>query len=196
MPAGIYAQQALTNLNWSKGFTHRLVPTLDVRAQVNPLEETFEADNKLPVTLLLDVDDNMRVMQEEIFGPILPVMVYDEVSHALNYVNDRARPLALYYFDWNRQRADKVLEGTHSGGACINDTLSHVMADDIPFGGVGPSGMGHYHGREGFEQFSNMRGVVKKGRFNTTSLVGPPWDRFIFRSLVSLQWLKFRKRAV
>ena len=164
--------------------------------EINPSEEMFDSGSKLPVTLLLDVDDSMKVMQEEIFGPILPVVVYDELSQAVSYVNERARPLALYYFDWNTERANNVLEQTHSGGACINDTLSHVMADDIPFGGVGPSGMGHYHGREGFEQFSNMRGVVRKGRFNSTSLVGPPWDRFVFRSLVSLQWLKFRKRAI
>lgn len=164
--------------------------------EVNPQEEELETSNKMPVTLLLDVDDSMRVMQEEIFGPILPVVVYDEMRQALDYVNQRDRPLALYYFDWDKGRADKVFENTHSGGVCINDTLSHVMADDIPFGGVGPSGMGHYHGREGFEQFSNMRGIVTKGRFNSTALVGPPWDRFIFRSLVSLQWLKFRKRPL
>jgi len=164
--------------------------------EVNPRNEKLDASGKLPVTLLLDVDDSMKVMQEEIFGPILPVLVFDEMSQALAYINSRERPLALYYFDWDRKRADEVLRNTHSGGACINDTLSHVMADDIPFGGVGPSGMGHYHGREGFETFSNMRGVVAKGRFNSSSLVGPPWDRFVFRSLLGLQWLKFRKRAL
>ena len=164
--------------------------------EVNPQEENLSSSAKMPVTLLLDVDDEMKVMQEEIFGPVLPVMVYDEISQALAYVNQKDRPLALYYFDWNQQRAEDVLRKTHSGGACINDTLSHVMADDIPFGGVGPSGMGHYHGREGFETFSNMRGVVKKGRFNSTSLVGPPWDRPIFRMLAALQWLKFRKKAL
>ena len=164
--------------------------------EINPQEEDLETTNKFPITLLLDVHDGMRVMQEEIFGPILPVMVYDEMSQAISYVNEKDRPLALYYFDSNKRRADDVLESTHSGGACINDTLSHVMADDIPFGGIGPSGMGHYHGREGFEAFSNMRGIFAKGRFNSTSLVGAPWDRLIFRSLVVLQWLKFRKRAL
>ncbi len=164
--------------------------------EVNPREEKLDDSKKLPVTLLLDVNDDMAVMQAEIFGPILPVMVYDDISQALSYINERPRPLALYYFDWNQHRANDVLKNTHSGGACINDTLSHVMADDIPFGGVGPSGMGHYHGQEGFETFSNMRGVVMKGRINSTALVGPPWDRFFFRSLVSLQWLRFRKRAV
>jgi len=138
----------------------------------------------------------MTVMQEEIFGPVLPVVAYDDISEAVSYINDRERPLALYYFDWDKGRAEAILQATHSGGACINDTLSHVMADDIPFGGVGPSGMGHYHGKEGFETFSNMRSVVAKGRVNSTAVVGAPWDRFMFRSLVSLQWLRFRKRAL
>ena len=124
------------------------------------------------------------------------MVAYDDISEAISYINERERPLALYYFDWDKGRAESILRGTHSGGACVNDTLSHVMADDIPFGGVGPSGMDHYHGKEGFEAFSNMRGVVSKGRFNSTALVGPPWDRFMFRSLVSLQWLRFRKRSL
>ena len=85
---------------------------------------------------------------------------------------------------------------THSGGVCVNDVVTQVTVDDIPFGGVGPSGMGHYHGKEGFETFSNMRGVVAKGRINSTALVGPPWDRFVFRALVALQWLRFRKKAL
>ena len=83
-----------------------------------------------------------------------------------------------------------------AGGVTVGDVLAPVSTEDLPFGGIGPSGMGHYHGREGFEAFSNMRGIVAKGRFNSTSLVGAPWDRLIFRSLVVLQWLKFRKRAL
>lgn len=163
---------------------------------VNPRGEQFASTNKLPMTVLLDVNDEMRVMQEEIFGPILPIVTYDDVSQAIDYVGARPRPLALYYFDWNRQRAEQVISETHSGGACINDTMSHVMVDDIPFGGVGPSGIGHYHGKEGFDTFSNLKGVVSKGRINSTALVGAPWDRPMFRILAAMQWLKFRKRSI
>lgn len=164
--------------------------------EVNPANENFDDSPKLPLTLLTEVNDDMLVMQEEIFGPLLPIVPYDSIEEALDYVNDRDRPLALYYFDWDAERAEHVLKNTHSGGACINDTMSHVMADDIPFGGVGPSGIGHYHGREGFEAFSNLRGVVAKGKLNASALVGAPWDRMIFKSLVALQWLKFRKKTL
>jgi coniferyl-aldehyde dehydrogenase len=102
----------------------------------------------------------------------------------------------LYYFDWNEQRADQVLEKTHSGGACINDTMSHVMADDIPFGGIGPSGMGHYHGEEGFKTFSKAKGIVRKGKINATALVGPPWNNSMFKGLVSMQAFKHRPRKI
>ena len=117
---------------------------------INPQGEDLSQTRKFPVTLVLNATEDMLVMREEIFGPILPVIPYDSLSDAISYVNGRPRPLALYYFDWDKARADKVLAETHSGGACINDTMSHVMADDIPFGGIGPSGMGHYHGEEGF----------------------------------------------
>ncbi|NIB43535.1 coniferyl aldehyde dehydrogenase [Pseudomaricurvus alkylphenolicus] len=164
--------------------------------EVNPAGESFDTDRKLPMTLLLNVNNDMKVMQDEIFGPLLPVLPYDSLDEALAYVNGRDRPLALYYFDWDGKRAQKVLENTHSGGACVNDTMSHVMADDIPFGGVGPSGIGQYHGREGFETFSNLKGVVKKGRLNASDFVGAPWDRPIFNMLVAFHGLKFRKRKI
>ena len=164
--------------------------------EINPSNEDFSNSPKLPMTLLTDVTDDMLVMQEEIFGPLLPVLPYDTMEEALEIVNDRDRPLALYYFDWDKERSEQILHKTHSGGACINDTMSHVMADDIPFGGVGPSGIGHYHGREGFEAFSNLRGVVRKGKFNASALVGAPWDRFVFRALVAFQWLKHRPKKM
>jgi coniferyl-aldehyde dehydrogenase len=164
--------------------------------EVNPANENFDDSPKLPLTLLTDVNDDMLVMQEEIFGPLLPILPYDDLQEALDYVNDRDRPLALYYFDWDTARAEQVLQNTHSGGVCINDTMSHVMADDIPFGGVGPSGIGHYHGREGFETFSNLRGVVAKGKLNASAMVGAPWDRVVFKSLVAFQWLKHRRKNI
>ncbi|UTW56510.1 coniferyl aldehyde dehydrogenase [Kordiimonas sp. SCSIO 12610] len=163
---------------------------------VNPEDEDLSGTRKLPTTLVLGATEDMLVMREEIFGPILPVLPYDKLEDAIAYVNDRPRPLALYYFDWNTSRADEVLGQTHSGGACINDTMSHVMSDDIPFGGVGPSGIGHYHGEEGFKAFSHAKGVVRKGRINAAAFIGPPWDNMMFKGLMALQELRFRRRRI
>jgi coniferyl-aldehyde dehydrogenase len=164
--------------------------------EINPKAESFDDTRKMPVTLVLNASDDMLVMQEEIFGPILPVIPYDRLDDAIAYVNARPRPLALYYFDWDKARADQVLDRTHSGGACINDTVSHVGVDDIPFGGIGPSGMGHYHGEEGFRTFSKAKGIVRKGKFNSTSLVGPPWGNSNFRGLMKMQSWRFRRRKI
>ena len=120
---------------------------------INPKGEEFSETRKMPMTLVLGATEDMLVLREEIFGPILPVIPYDTVEEAVEYVNNRPRPLAFYYFDWNKDRANDILARTHAGGVCINDTMSHVMADDIPFGGIGPSGMGHYHGEEGFQRW-------------------------------------------
>ncbi len=160
---------------------------------VNPSGETFENTRKFPMTLVLDTTEDMLIEQEEIFGPILPIKAYDSMDEAIQYVNQGPRPLALYYFDWDKQRAEDVLARTHSGGACINDTLSHVTADDAPFGGIGPSGMGHYHGKEGFINFSKAKTVVRKGRINTTRFVAPPWNKPAYNLLVKLLWFKFKK---
>lgn len=163
---------------------------------INPQGEDFDGTRKMPMTLVLGATNDMLVMQEEIFGPILPVLPYDDLNEAIAYVNERPRPLALYYFDWNKSRADKVLASTHSGGACVNDTMSHVMVDDIPFGGVGSSGMGHYHGEEGFRTFSKAKGIVRKGRMNATAFVAPPWGNAMFRGLAAFQKLRFRRRRI
>jgi coniferyl-aldehyde dehydrogenase len=125
----------------------------------------------------------MLIEQDEIFGPLLIIKPYDSLDQAVKYINDRPRPLALYYFDFDQGRADHVLTHTHSGGACVNDTLTHVALDDLPFGGVGPSGMGQYHGREGFLAFSNAKGVVQKGKVNGAKLLFPPWNRRIHQIL-------------
>ena len=163
---------------------------------INPANETFDGSDKMPVTLVLNGTDDMLVHQEEIFGPILPILPYDDINDAIDYVNDRPRPLALYYFDWDTRRADQILKRTHSGGVCINDTLSHVAADDIPFGGIGDSGMGHYHGKEGFLTFSKTKGVVRKGKLNITELVAPPWGNRLYRLLMKWMWLRFRKKPL
>jgi coniferyl-aldehyde dehydrogenase len=89
-----------------------------------------------------------------------------------------------------------VLNRTHSGGACINDTMSQAVADDIPFGGVGASGMGHYHGEEGFRTFSKAKGVVRKGHIDPISFIGPPWNNLAFRAVKAVQKLRFRRRRI
>jgi coniferyl-aldehyde dehydrogenase len=140
--------------------------------------ETCNSENRVfPPVLLLDVNDSMRVMQEEIFGPILPILTYRNVDDALKYINDHPRPLALYYFDNDSARAAQVLRLTISGGVTVNDVIYHIAQNNLPFGGVGPSGMGQYHGKAGFETFSKRKGVLIQSRFSTLSFLRPPYGR-------------------
>ncbi len=161
--------------------------------RVNPADERFDHTRKLPMHVIKDVSDDMRVMREEIFGPLLPLVPYDTLDEAIAYVNGRDRPLALYYFDWDRGRAERILRETHSGGVCINEVMTHTIVDDMPFGGVGPSGMGHYHGKEGFLNFSKAKGVVRKGRLDGNALIGAPWGNRYFNLFVTFQLRRFRK---
>ena len=143
---------------------------------VNPAQEPLTRESgKIPLTLVLDGTNDMTVMQDEIFGPILPIVTYQTLEEAVDYVNDRPRPLALYYFGHTRSEQEYVLDHTHSGGACINDSLMHIAHSDMPFGGIGPSGMGHYHGHEGFLTFSHARAVFKRQLVNTTRAIYPPY---------------------
>lgn len=145
--------------------------------EVNPAGETLpESERKLPLYLVLGADDSMQVMEEEIFGPVLPVVGYRDLDSALEFVNERPRPLALYYFGDDPAARQAVLERTHSGGVCFNDAIFHVAIDDMPFGGIGPSGMGAYHGREGFLTFSHARAVLSRpGFLNTSRVLHPPY---------------------
>jgi len=136
------------------------------------------AERKLPLTVLTGVSDEMRVMREEIFGPLLPVLPYDDLQVALDGINAGPRPLALYLFDDDRATVDRVLSRTWSGGACVNETLLHAGIEDLPFGGVGDSGMGRYHGREGFETFSHLKPVLYQSRFNAMWMMRPPYGRW------------------
>ena len=130
-----------------------------------------------PPTLLLDVTEDMAVMQEEIFGPILPVVTYDRLDDAIAYVNARPRPLALYFFGTDKDSQRLVVERTTSGGVLINDTILHYAQDDLPFGGIGPSGMGAYHGAEGFKTMSHPKAVFAQARFNLADLFRPPFGK-------------------
>lgn len=156
-------------------------------ARVIPLtgegEEHTAENHVYAPTLLLEVDDSMAVMQEEIFGPVLPVVTYTELGQAIDYVNDRPRPLALYYFDRDGERVDRVIRDTVSGGVTVNDVIYHIGQHDLPFGGVGASGMGHYHGRHGFETFSHEKSVFEQSRFSPTALIKPPYGK-VARKLI------------
>jgi len=141
---------------------------------------------KLPLTLVTGVSDDMTLMQEEIFGPLLPVVGYGSLDEAIEYVNDRPRPLALYLCSFDEKIQQKVLEQTHAGGVCLNDSAMQVAQDDMPFGGIGPSGMGHYHGHEGFLTLSKAKSVLKKGKHNTSSLAFPPYGKLVHKLIYKL----------
>lgn len=143
--------------------------------EVNPSAESLDDSTKVAPAIVLGARDDMAVMQDEIFGPILPVFTYGALDEAIAFVNDRPRPLALYYFGHDPADVSRVLDETISGGVCVNETLLHVGIDDLPFGGVGPSGMGHYHGREGFESLSKMKPVFHQARINGTFALNPPF---------------------
>ena len=147
--------------------------------EVNPGNEDFSNTNarKMPLTILKNVTDDMQAMQEEIFGPVLPVKTYGHIDEAIDYVNERDRPLGLYYFGEDSAEQKKVLGKTISGGVTLNDVIFHVSMDDLPFGGVGPSGMGSYHGVEGFREFSHARSVYTQPKIDVAKLAGfkPPY---------------------
>jgi coniferyl-aldehyde dehydrogenase len=143
--------------------------------------------NSRPHTLapmiVLGATDEMRVMQEEIFGPVLPILTYRQIDEAIAHINARPRPLALYYFGDSGEDRRKVLARTTSGNVTINGTLMHYAQDDLPFGGVGPSGMGAYHGIEGFRTFSHAKGVFDQGRLNASNLLRAPFGQVADRIL-------------
>lgn len=148
-------------------------------------EQSNDVTHRLGPTVIVDPPAQMTVMREEIFGPILPVIPYDHPEDAVARVNAMPHPLALYWFDDDRERADWALKQTHVGGACINETLLHVAQEELPFGGVGPSGMGHYHGRWGFDSMSKLTPVFKQSPLNGVGLFMAPY-RPLARRLIEL----------
>ncbi|MBX3192183.1 MAG: coniferyl aldehyde dehydrogenase [Labilithrix sp.] len=148
--------------------------------ELNPAKEDLDPNaRKMAPQLVLHAKDDSILMQDEIFGPILPIRTYETLDDAIAYVNDHPRPLALYFFDHDQRRIDKILRETISGGVAINETLIHFAQDDLPFGGVGASGMGHYHAREGFEAFTKKKPVFYQSRINGTKLLRPPYGKNI-----------------
>ena len=151
-------------------------------ARVLPLGEADPAARRFPPTLVLDAPDDTRLMQEEIFGPVLPLRGYAALGEALDWINAHDRPLALYPFSHDRAAVERILRNTLAGGVTVNDTLLHFAVNTLPFGGVGPSGMGAYHGRAGFDAFSKQLPIVWQARRAGSDLLKPPYakvDRFI-----------------
>ncbi|MDE1463555.1 coniferyl aldehyde dehydrogenase [Spartinivicinus poritis] len=154
-------------------------------ATVHKIESVAEdaEQGHMTMHLVANTKPGMKLRQQEIFGPILPIVGYENLDEAIELVNSGPRPLALYYFGLDESQQEKVLTHTHSGGVCINDTMMHVAVDDLPFGGVGHSGMGQYHGYEGFLTFSKAKPVFSKGKFNGAKLVYPPYKQAILKLL-------------
>ena len=150
---------------------------------ISPANESLEGSQKIAPTLIANVSNDMRVMHEEIFGPILPLVPYDNLDQAIAYVNARPRPLALYYFGNFDDHIQRVLNETVAGGVTINDALLHVSQDHLPFGGVGPSGMGSYHGKFGFDTFSKLKPIYHQPALNGLHLFKPPYGKR-FESLI------------
>ncbi len=155
--------------------------------EVNPAGEDFrqQPHHKIPPTLIVDPSDDLKVMQDEIFGPILPVKGYGRVEDAIEYINRKPRPLGLYYFGEDGTEEREVLCHTTSGGVTVNDVIMHVAQEDLPFGGVGPSGMGAYHGFDGFKTFSHAKSVFRQSKFNVAELAGlrPPYGEKMLKAV-------------
>jgi coniferyl-aldehyde dehydrogenase len=161
----------------------RLTNDLDEAAQRGARVETLfegaarsDERHRLAPALLIDPPADSGVMRDEIFGPVLPLVPYDRIEDAMAFVNARPRPLALYWFDRDGERTDRALRTLPAGGVTVNDTLLHIAQDNLPFGGVGASGMGHYHGQWGFDTFSKLKPVFRQSAFNGMKLFLPPYS--------------------
>lgn len=134
--------------------------------EINPANEDFSQQpyHKIAPTLVLNPTEDMKIMQDEIFGPLLPVKTYKETDETIDYVNSNDRPLGLYYFGEDKAEENKVLSSTTSGGVTVNDVIMHISMEDLPFGGVGPSGMGAYHGIDGFKEFSHAKAIYNQAK--------------------------------
>jgi coniferyl-aldehyde dehydrogenase len=149
--------------------------------ELNPADENFDQQqhNKIPPTLIIDPSDEMEVMKNEIFGPVLPVKRYKHLDETLDYINAHPRPLGLYYFGQDSNEENKVLTHTTSGGVTVNDVIMHIAQEDLPFGGVGPSGMGSYHGHDGFKNFSHAKAVYTQSKTvsKLAAAMRPPYKK-------------------
>jgi coniferyl-aldehyde dehydrogenase len=145
--------------------------------EINPRGDACNAGNRvIPPTIVTGVRTEMSIAQEEIFGPVLPIVEYETLDEAIGYVNARPHPLAFYYFDGDAERVKDVVGRVQSGGVTVNDCVFHVGQPALPFGGIGASGIGRYHGFDGFETFSHKKGMFWQSRWSALSLLRPPYD--------------------
>ena len=150
----------------------KVIPLLSGESRIN---------RKVCPTVIQNTSPQMLIMQEEIFGPSLPILTYENIEQVIEFVNDRAKPLALYLFCYKKAITEQVLMNTLSGGVTLNDTILHISQETLPFGGVGDSGMGHYHGHEGFKTFSKAKSIFKQSRFAPTKIMYPPYGSLATR---------------
>jgi len=167
--------------HWDR-IQHLLQDARDKGATVIALsEEQSPLTRQMPVTLVINPTPDMLLTQEEIFGPLLPIITYSDIDSVVKEIQSQPRALALYLFTNKLDLQRKFLYLTHSGGVCLNDSAFHVGVDDLPFGGVGDSGMGSYHADEGFKTFTHAKSVMIRGRINLTPLIGPPYGKSLHR---------------
>jgi acyl-CoA reductase-like NAD-dependent aldehyde dehydrogenase len=159
------------------------VVAIDPAGEVGPGAIGVRGLRKMLPILVIDPAPDLAVMREEIFGPVLPIVPYDRLDDAIAFISERPRPLALYYFDGDGARVDQVLRRTVSGGVSVNDTVFHFAQEGLPFGGIGPSGMGGYHGHDGFRTFSHGKGVFLQSRLALTDMLEPPYGA-LFRRII------------
>jgi coniferyl-aldehyde dehydrogenase len=146
--------------------------------QLVPGKPWDEATRKIAPHIVLNAPANCALRTREIFGPVLPIVEYDSLDTVIDTINSAPRPLALYPFTNNKAHSDRLITYVMSGGVCINDAIFHAAQHDMPFGGVGESGMGHYHGYEGFQTFSKMRPVFHQAPFSAIQFMWPPYGKF------------------
>lgn len=163
-------------------------------AQIVSCGEPLHADDplrRMDLHLVLNAPLDCMLWQQEIFGPVLPIYGYRSTKEAIEFIRERPRPLAFYLFSNDKELQQRCLEQIHAGGVCINDTLVHVGQDDLPFGGIGPSGIGHYHGKEGFLTFSHAKAIHRKGRISSGIFAYPHWRAKLLDKFLDL-WLGYR----
>jgi coniferyl-aldehyde dehydrogenase len=190
-PEGLMASDDYVSII-NKGHYQRLLNTLEEARsggakviEINPAGDDFseQPHQKLAPHIVIDPPEDSSLMTEEIFGPILPLKTYQSLDEVIDYINERPRPLALYYFGDESASRERVLEQTVSGGVTINDVFFHVAQEDLPFGGIGASGMGAYHGRDGFLEFSHKRAVYRQTKSDLMAAIRPPYGES-FRKLI------------
>jgi len=178
---------AIINIHHFDRITNYLDEARQVGVRIIPLsiEEPSREEKRLPIYLIIDPPDNLSVMQDEIFGPLLVIKSYKDEEECYFDINKRPTPLAFYYFSDDKKKQIEALSKTTSGGVTINDVIMHVGCNDLPFGGAGASGIGYYHGKEGFKTFSNIRSVLIQSKVDVTKLIGtiPPYGEKIKKIL-------------